>query len=382
MKGIRIVGNYRAALDRGDGYGQTCLEFVKSLLANNFINFTMKQAFDGFSSTNDAVVNTYENKQIDYDINLIILTADNIRIFREENKINIIYCMWECDILPQSWPALCNKCDMVVVPSFFCKDVFKKSGVTVPIHILPIPTDVHKFDVVHVNTELEEIVKDKLVFYSIFQWGERKNPKALLNSYYSSFGSKDDVILILKTHLTGNNKEHIDIEQRVIGVRNNIKRNNNDYPKVMLVSNNLTEDQIAQIHIVGDVYLSTTRGEGWNLPAFDAALAGNHIIATNFSSHTDFIDTYDFFKYQIYNRVSYQLENCHGAGQLYTSNQKWASVNVQEFSTRMKMVYEDWQKNGKITLQNRRDDYVKYLKTQYSYQQIGQKLLAILKEIK
>lgn len=375
---IRIIGNYRKI---PDGYGTMCLEYIRALIENDFKDFTLHQAFTGNWPEAEKDIQQYENKNLDYDVNLIMLTADNVNVFCEPNKKNILFTMWETDCLPSHWIALCNRCDAVVVPSTFCQDVFKKSGVTVPVHILPIPTDVHKFEKVQVNPDLVEMTEGKLIFYSIFQWGERKNPKALLNSYYSSFGSKDDVLLIIKTHINGTDNEHLDVENKVKAIRNNIKRNGSDYPKVMLISNNLNENQIAQMHKVGDIYLSSTRGEGWNLPAFDAALAGNHIIATAFSSHMDFIDTYNHFKYQIYNRVPFQLEHCHNAGQLYTANQKWASVNIHEFSNRMKMAYEDWKQNGKLTLQNRRDEYSNYLKTRYSRKEIGQKLLAIIKEI-
>ena len=377
MKGIRIIGNYRKV---PDGYGTMCIEYIRALLSIGFTDFKITQAFQG-NWKEDEFLSKLENKQIDYDVNLIMLTADNVRVFKEEGKKNIVFTMWETTDLPSHWPDLCNQCDAVVVPSTFCKEVFRKSGVEVPIHILPIPTDVNKFNVVRVNKELEEMTKGKFVFYSIFQWGERKNPKALLNAYYSSFSAKDDVLMIIKSHLTGNN-DGFEIEKRVKEVRINIKRNSMDYPKVFVISDNLTENQIGQIHKIGDVCLSSTRGEGWNLPLMDAALAGNHIIATNFSSHTDFIDTYNHFKFQIYDRVGYQLEHCHNAGSLYTSNQKWANVNVQEFSMRMKRAYDEWKTKGVLYSQNHRDEYSKYLKTLYSYDNIGKKLLAIIQEIK
>ena len=179
MKGIRIIGNYRKV---PDGYGTMCIEYIRALLSIGFTDFKITQAFQG-NWKEDEFLSKLENKQIDYDVNLIMLTADNVRVFKEEGKKNIVFTMWETTDLPSHWPDLCNQCDAVVVPSTFCKEVFRKSGVEVPIHILPIPTDVNKFNVVRVNKELEEMTKGKFVFYSIFQWGERKNPKALQSKY-------------------------------------------------------------------------------------------------------------------------------------------------------------------------------------------------------
>jgi len=80
-------------------------------------------------------------------------------------------------------------------------EIIKKSGVTTPIHVFPEPLDI---------TNAEKAVDPFMIpgfggtiFYSIFHWIERKDPHALLTTYWKTFEGKNDVVLILKTFKTG-----------------------------------------------------------------------------------------------------------------------------------------------------------------------------------
>jgi hypothetical protein len=56
----------------------------------------------------------------------------------------------------------------------------------------------------------------------------------------------------------------------------------------------LSEDQIRGLHGACDVYLSLSHGEGWDMPAFDAKLAGNRMIYTMSGGPQDFSAVNDF----------------------------------------------------------------------------------------
>jgi hypothetical protein len=51
-------------------------------------------------------------------------------------------------------------------------------------------------------------------------------------------------------------------------------------PHVELVHATWSEDRLMELHRWGDVYLSVSKGEGWDMPAFAAVLAGNLLIYT------------------------------------------------------------------------------------------------------
>jgi hypothetical protein len=54
-----------------------------------------------------------------------------------------------------------------------------------------------------------------------------------------------------------------------------------------------TEDQITALHAWGDINISSSRGEGWNMPARDAKLAGNRLVHVPSGGSEDFAGVYD-----------------------------------------------------------------------------------------
>ena len=381
VKGIKVIG---PVLLSPDGYGEMARQLCAGIIEYGYtgltispLNFNREPDLDKIADEY-KIMQPYIDNQIEYDVVLQCLTADNFPVLREEGKINVGYTMWETTGLPAHWVDLCNKMDKIIVPAQFSVETFKSSGVTVPIDVLPIPTDVNKFDNVVVNKDFKDLLGDRMVFYSIFQWSERKNPTALLDAYYSSFGSEDDVILVLKSHINGNGDiDRLEIENRVKGIRNNIKRNTNDYPKVIIIADPLSSEQMCQLHKSADIYIAPVRGEGFGIPIFDAMLCGNHVIATKFSSYLDFSETYWRYKFDLYDLIDCQLEHVHSQpGPLYTSDQKWASINTYELSECMKTRYGQWlENNKKLPYQTHRNDYSDYLKKQYSRKVLAKLLI-------
>lgn len=62
---------------------------------------------------------------------------------------------------------------------------------------------------------------------------------------------------------------------------------------IRVVDGRLTREEMAQLHADHHVYLSTSRGEGWDLPAFEAKLVGNRVISTDSGGPRDFIHAHE-----------------------------------------------------------------------------------------
>ncbi|MGA8262241.1 MAG: hypothetical protein WB783_18705 [Arenicellales bacterium] len=50
-------------------------------------------------------------------------------------KIGGFVC--ETDLIDANWVTICNRFDLIIVPSRWCRDTFARSGVTTPITIIP-----------------------------------------------------------------------------------------------------------------------------------------------------------------------------------------------------------------------------------------------------
>ncbi len=116
---------------------------------------------------------------------------------------------------------------------------------------------------------------------------ERKHPLALIKAYYHAFSGVDDVALVLKTYRS----DYSENEKKA--VRTTLQRLKavmpmDHYPKIVLISHMLSENEIAAVHRRGDCYVSLDRGEGWGLSPFQAGAAGNAIAVTGFGGSTEY----------------------------------------------------------------------------------------------
>lgn len=73
--------------------------------------------------------------------------SDWLEPFREVEDL-FINTMWEADRLPAVWPERLNQARAVIVPSRFLVDVFRRSGVNVPVEVVAqgIDPDVYSFE--------------------------------------------------------------------------------------------------------------------------------------------------------------------------------------------------------------------------------------------
>ena len=101
-------------------------------------------------------------------------------------------------------------------------------------------------------------------------------------------------------------------------------------------------------------------------------LAGNELIATDYSAHTEFASK------AVYDLIDYKLipvSNMNWSP-WYKDTQKWADINQDEFKLRMKLHYEMFIKGKKNFL---KQEYIKdVIKPTYNREALCKKLLEVL----
>jgi hypothetical protein len=122
-----------------------------------------------------------------------------------------------------------------------------------------------------------------LRFYTVGAWNERKNPAGIIKAYLSTFNADDHVLLMICASGVDQN------EIRSLMARSGI--NAGKLPAIRVIENAgaLGEDELREIHGAGDCYVSATRGEGWGLGLFEAAIMGRWIVAPDHGGHADFL---------------------------------------------------------------------------------------------
>lgn len=210
----------------------------------------------------------------------------------DEGPPVVCHTVWETDRLQDHWPDLLNRCAGVIVPTEWNAEVFRDSGVTVPVEVVPHARDA--LDGPVDDGWLAEL-GDRFLVYSIAAWEPRKTPWRSLEAYARAFDPDDDVVYVLKS-----GREHQAPDPRFQGPPGRVRhtswalamtlRELGPTPPIVLDDRVLTTAQIRGLHARGDCWLSLPHAEGWDLGAFDAAVAGTPLITTGWGAPAEYLD--------------------------------------------------------------------------------------------
>ena len=286
----------------------------------------------------------------------------------EPDGYHIGYTVWETSRLPDHFSGLINQLDCVMVPSKFNEPVFRRSGVTIPIKVVPhILAGLDQFGYSTVG-ELQFKAADgdsNFVFYTINTWTARKALWTLLHCYLKAFSGNDQVELRLKTSQYGPADEQDKQYHETEDLLQNIVAQYQNPASIMLINEHVESHQIAALHQNGDCYVSTTHSEGWGLGAFEAAACGNPVIMTGWGGQLDFLsaDCASLIRYRMVNVVDARSDS-------YNDVQKWAQIDEAHMIEEMRAIYTRPEKARKraVTL-------ARQIRQDYSSNVIGNKLI-------
>lgn len=332
------------------GYSLHAREMLLAFLRDNWNVKLIHSQQDTFQSDNFSggkLINGIKTTELNYDDTVLFITVPSL--FKKLAKINIGMFFYEADRLPEDWVSKCNEMNGIIVPSEFCKKVCVDSGVRVPVVVA------HGYYSQHVPNE-EVDWKDRLhiregekIFLSVFQWNYRKGFDALLRSYWSAFPTGGPR-LVIKTYLNNFGDED---KKRIIKDVESLKAMHflfqdgkqflPNFPKVSLLMDHLTDDEMYWLYEQSDAFVLLTRGEGWGRPYLEAVAHGLPIIATDWSAHTEFLNKDNSYM------VSAGLEPCIGLnGVIYPNTSFIATPNIKDAVTSMKEIA--WGANAKRPL--------------------------------
>ena len=289
MKGVKYIGQ----VFNQSGYAEAARNYILALhqlgvpVTVEAIRHNDQQPDLG---RDGEVLASLVDRPIDYDRIVLHDTPDTWahRLRAEPPGIGIVGCtVWETSGLHPLWTKACNLVDEVWVPSRWNAEVFERSGVRVPIDVMPHCMEAPDAAGV-APLELPGVPDGAFVFYSIFHWHERKNPIGLLAAYFAAFSGVHDVVLVLKTYFdwalpagSADPKERSDaqrLQDEVAAFKRRMKLVH--YPRVVGVTGILGRGAIQALHRRGDAFVLLQRAEGWGLPHFEAAGMAKPVVTT------------------------------------------------------------------------------------------------------
>ena len=295
----------------------------------------------------DAVLDPVCNKTIDYDTVLIHLVPEYYARWceLEAGKRIIGYATWETDRLPRAWPGILNRLDRVWVPSRWNKEVFRRSGVCVPIDVVPhVLEPMPPAQTPASRTLTEGIPPESLVFYTINVWSARKALWLVCEAFRTAFSDREPVVLVVKTSAYDSTSRWArnrwplrELARTKRSFRKWLGTREASPPIRLVAEENVPQAEIEALHRRGDCYVSLSRSEGWGLGAFDAVAAGNPVIMTGYGGQTDFLrpDAAGLVDYRMV-PVSDPLNP-----ESYSPDQNWAEPNPGHAGQLMREVFEN-----------------------------------------
>jgi len=227
---------------------------------------------------------------------------------RKERKLYspiILNTVWETTRIPRRWLPHINKFDAVCVPSIQNKQALRRSGVKVPVSVVPHGVNTAKFKPGNKKLPMPN-AEGRFVFISIFGFQHRKNPETLLRAYWEAFSAADNVLLVIKTNGYSSHETEGWIKNRIQRYKESLGIRKKTAPIVVL-GRRMSDEQLKGIYTRGHAFVLPTRGEGVGLPFLESLSSGVPVIATGWGGHMDFLTPRNSFL------VSYTLRNPAGS---------------------------------------------------------------------
>ena len=268
------------------------------------------------------------------DVSLQITVPNEFKIY---SPINIGYTAGvETDRVDDSWVFSANLMDGLIVPSEHSKRSFlnassEKIELQVSPRVIGFPyTPPGQLDNPHF-AELQPRLA-KYNFLSVAQISPRKNIYNLIKWFLNHLGEREDVSLTLKLHKNNcSTIDRFDTTSRISGFISEIAPNKKC--KVNLLHGDLSKQEMLSLYNKGFThYITTSHGEGFGLPVFEAAASGLVVIAPAWSGQVDFLSSTG--KDPLFVPIEHTLDNVKSSAAwpgVINETAQWCYVSKEAF---------------------------------------------------
>jgi glycosyltransferase involved in cell wall biosynthesis len=269
------------------------------------------------------------------------------------HKIRIGYTMFETDKLPDitdrnpDWVKACNSLTRLWVPSKHCADLFRNSGVKVPIDIIQLGVDPNLYSF------YERPERNTFTFLMLGTLTIRKNPGIVLSAFLALFKNNPNVRIVFKTQ--SGTMGHIQMPDK----------------NVIIIDKLASVQETIQYYRDADCYVCTSRGEGFCLPPVEAMATGLPVIVAKNTGMLEYCNEEYNYPIECPNKVPVmrmpkEWGNCGN----------WWDVDYEQLKKTMMYVYEH-QKEAK----EKGVKAAEWVKNNWTYDKTANKIINILNNI-
>jgi len=192
-------------------------------------------------------------------------------------KINVLFTMWEAPVIPPALLDPISRADRLVVPSTYCAEVWRAHGLEAQVVPLGVHESFLSTDYSRRTIAMAAGTGPRRRFLWVGSPIERKGWDRLAPAWARAFeGAVDPPQLYVKTIAT-------DPADRIV-------RGMNGQDHVLVDGRDLEPADMLALYASADVFVSTSYGEGFGLPALEAMAAGCLVVSPLTGGHADFLD--------------------------------------------------------------------------------------------
>lgn len=236
--------------------------------------------------------------------------------------------LWELERIPRAWRAFLPVFDEFWAPSHFIEEALRKET-DKPVVFLPYGMEVPEkapMDRAAFGLPAGFLV---LCMFDLRSFLSRKNPAAAIRAFAEAFTPQDDAFFVMKVH----NASPVDMAQ-MEALAKDIKH--------VIINEEFSKPQVNALIACCDVFISLHRSEGFGLILAEAMLLEVPVIATNWSSTTDFTDADSALL------VDYTLVPSEPGYAGDPTVQRWADADASQAAGYLRTLYESPEKRAAL----------------------------------
>ena len=202
--------------------------------------------------------------------------------------------------------------DELFVCSHWAKEIIETNDIKVKTNVIPLGVDASIFQFQPLKpSDIDK--KEKTIFFNCGKWEIRKGHDVLIKAFKKAFDATDNVELWMLCQNPFNTPEE-EAQWKLLY----------NHPKIRIIPRVNTQEEVYNIMQKVDCGVFPSRAEGWNLEILELMACGKHVIATNYSAHTEFCtkDNSDLVTIKE-TELAYDGKWFHGYG-------NWAKIGDQE----------------------------------------------------
>lgn len=203
-----------------------------------------------------------------------------------QSIVKVAITQFETDHIPRKHVEAVNRCDHLITTSHFQPEVWRRSGLTIPISVLTPGVNTEFFS--YTQRPLDGTFKVLMVGALT----ERKNPLGAIRIFHKASQSNPDWRLVIKSRRA----RGLDGVMKALGIaelpdkpKSFIAHSTID-PRISLIVGDSTPEQIKWLYHNHDCFLWPSKGEGVGLPPLEAMATGMELVCADNSGMRDYLD--------------------------------------------------------------------------------------------